>query len=73
MLKDGHLQTDLILVTNGSALTVSYIGPQYGMNQEFVADLYNLKIGNQVPTICVRPHESLAARVRETVKKFSGV
>jgi hypothetical protein len=25
----------LILVINGTALTVSYIGPQYGMNQEF--------------------------------------
>jgi hypothetical protein len=66
-------RSSLILDINGKALTVSYIGPQYGMNQEFVGDLYNLKIGNQVPTICVRPHESLAARVRETVKKFSGV
>ena len=71
--KDGHSQTSLIHVINGTALTVSYIAPQYGMNQEFIADLYNLKIGNQVPTICVKHHESLAAKVRETVKKFSGV
>ena len=71
--KDGHSQTSLILVINGTALTLSYIGPQYGMNQEFIADLYNIEIGHQVPTFCVRAHESLAARVRETVEKFSGV
>jgi hypothetical protein len=37
MLKDGHSQTGLILLCNWSALTVSYIGPQHGLNQEFIA------------------------------------
>jgi hypothetical protein len=70
---DQHSRTDVILVVNGTDVTVSFIGPQYGLNQEFVADLYNVKIENQIPTICVRPHESLAERVRETMEKFSGV
>jgi len=70
MLKDGHSQTGLILLCNGSALTVSYIGPQCGLSQEFIAVLYNVKIGDQVPAISVHPHKSLG---RETVEKVSGV
>ncbi len=72
--KDGTRRpTSFSLLINGSALTVSYIGSQYGLNQEFIAELYNVTIGNQIPTICVQPHESLAERVRQTVEKFSGV
>ena len=71
--KDGTRKpTSFSLLINGSALTVSYIGSQYGLNQEFFGDLYNVKIGNQVPTICVQSHESLAEKVGETVEKFSG-
>jgi len=64
MLNDGHSQTGLILLCNGSALTVPYIGTQYGLNQEFIADRYNVMIGNQAPAISVHPHES---------EEFSGV
>ena len=72
--KDGTRRpASFALLINGSALTVSYIGSQYGLNQEFIAELYNVTIGNQIPTICVQPHESLAERVRQTVEKFSGV
>ena len=72
--KDGtRRRTSFSLLINGSALTVSLHRVTICLNQEFIAELSNVTVCNQVPRICVQPHESLAERVRQTVEKFSGV
>ena len=72
--KDGTRRpASFSLLINGSALTVSLHRVTICLNQEFIAELSNVTVCNQVPRICVQPHESLAERVRQTVEKFSGV